>query len=302
MLKVVIYILYFFFYSFIGWIVESTYCSFGEKKLINRGFLTGPIIPIYGAGTMTMAICLTPIKNLHLGFTAGDYFINLTPVLVFFAGIIVCDIVEFFTSYVMEKLFHARWWDYSKKKFNIQGRICLQHSMYWGVGSVIFLYFIHPITEYCFSRLLDEVAYIACPIFLIIFIIDVVHATIKAMDVKKFMDKMSQAYSFFSKTKDEIKTEVKSNAKSSVSYIENKYESAKNKVDAWRKDSYIQLKNMLPSIKNDEDKDKADKKKEAPNHHLKSYPTLLNYTKEQFKKVDELIDEIKKNIDSKNDK
>ena len=301
MLKVVIFILYFFFYSFIGWIVESTYCSFGEKKLINRGFLTGPIVPIYGAGTLTMAVCLTPIKNLHFGFTAGEHFISLSTMLVFFAGIIVCDIVEFITSYVMEKLFHARWWDYSNKKFNIQGRICLQHSIYWGVGSVIFLYFIHPITEYCFSRLIDEVAYIACPIFLIIFIIDVIHATIKAMDVKKFMDKMSKAYSVFSNAKDEIKNGVKSNAKSSVSYIGSKYESAKAKVDAWRKDTYNQLKNMLPSFSNDDD-NKKDKKKELPNHHFKSYPALLNYAKDQFKKVDDLIEDIKKSVEGKNDK
>lgn len=295
---VVTYILYFFCYSFIGWIVESTYCSFGEKKLVNRGFLTGPIIPIYGAGTLTMAVCLTPIKNLDISIPIGSFHLPITPIFVFLAGIVVCDIVEFITSYVMEKLFHARWWDYSNKKFNIQGRICLQHSMYWGVGSVIFLYLIHPITEYCFSRLIETVGYIACAVFLVIFIIDVIHATIKAMDVKNFMDKIHKAYSFLSSAADDIKNGVKSNAKNSKNYIGTKYENAKSKIDAWRKDISTQYKKLVPAFSPKKDKSEQSKK-ELPNHHFKSYPTLLNSAKTQLKRIDEMIDDLKNNSENK---
>ena len=86
-------------YSIIGWVYESTICSIGHRKLINRGFLNGPYCPIYGTGAVL--------------------------VLLFFAGALVTCSLEYLTSWLMEKLFHARWWDYSKRKFNIGGRVCL---------------------------------------------------------------------------------------------------------------------------------------------------------------------------------
>ena len=127
--KVIEYVLFFFFYSVIGWISEVIYCYIKDKKWTNRGFLFGPICPIYGTGALSMLICLTWCKKW--------------PVVVFFLGIIVCDIVEYFTSFAMEKLFDKKWWDYSKKKFNLNGRICLEHSCYWGIFSVALIYLIH---------------------------------------------------------------------------------------------------------------------------------------------------------------
>ena len=168
--------------------------------------------------------------------------------------------------------------------------------MYWGFGSVIFLYFIHPITVRCFDQLRDDVALIACPILLIIFIIDIIHATIKAMDVRKFMDKIQKAYSMATNIKDDLKNGVKSNTKLGINYIGLKYENVKGKIDSWRKDTYSQLKNMLPT--SDEKKSKSEKK-DLPNHHLKSYPNLLNYAKDQLKKIDDIIDEFKKDSEDK---
>ena len=130
MKTVIDYVLYFFFYSALGWLVESIYCSVGEKKWINRGFLTGPICPIYGTGAVVLSVCLTPFKDKWY--------------LVFIIGLILADIVEFITSVIMEKLFHARWWDYSDRFLNIQGRICFRHSIYWGIASLAFTYLVHP--------------------------------------------------------------------------------------------------------------------------------------------------------------
>ena len=94
------YVLLFFFYSTAGWCVESLYCSIGEKRLINRGFLTGPMCPIYGVGALVMTVFLyNPYKD--------------KPLMVFLLGMIMCDIVEYFTSWIMETLFQARWWDYT---------------------------------------------------------------------------------------------------------------------------------------------------------------------------------------------
>ena len=132
-MTIVTYVLYFFFYSAVGWLGESIYCSVGARKWVNRGFLKGPMCPIYGTGALAMAITLTPVKNLDIRVPMFGHDVLITPLLVFIAGMVVCDIVEFITSVLMEKLFHARWWDYSNKKFNIQGRICLGHTFYWGI-------------------------------------------------------------------------------------------------------------------------------------------------------------------------
>lgn len=113
------HILWFFIiYCMAGWIWESCFCSIKAKKWINRGFLLGPYIPIYGCGALSVYLLLYPAQE-HL-------------LAVFTGGMILASILEFFTSWIMEKLFAATWWDYSKEKFNIQGRICLKASLLWG--------------------------------------------------------------------------------------------------------------------------------------------------------------------------
>ena len=109
-------------YSIIGWGYESTICSIGQRKLINRGFLNGPYCPIYGTGAVLVLLVLGRIQN---------------PVLLFFAGALVTCSLEYLTSWLMEKLFHARWWDYSKRKFNIGGRVCLIGAVVFGAFSVV---------------------------------------------------------------------------------------------------------------------------------------------------------------------
>ena len=96
---VLFYVVEFFFYSAAGWLIESLYCSIGEGRIINRGFLTGPMCPIYGTAALVMTVCLyNPFYD--------------RPVLVFLLGMLLCNVVEYMTSFLMEKLFHARWWDY----------------------------------------------------------------------------------------------------------------------------------------------------------------------------------------------
>lgn len=120
--------LYFLFYNFIlysffGWIYESTFVSIKNKALINRGFLNGPIIPIYGAGATIVYMFLEPVQN------RASY--------VFVGGMLIATTLEYITSYIMEKLFHAKWWDYSNAKYNIKGRICPLASLFWGFLSIL---------------------------------------------------------------------------------------------------------------------------------------------------------------------
>ncbi len=123
-------IFWFMLYSITGWIYETVLCSVSERKFINRGFLNGPYCPIYGVGAVLDVLILGRIQNTFL---------------LFVLGVLVTCTLEYLTSYVMEKLFHARWWDYSERKFNIAGRVCLQGAIVFGAFSVILIKLIHPL-------------------------------------------------------------------------------------------------------------------------------------------------------------
>ncbi|MGM9849412.1 MAG: putative ABC transporter permease [Bacilli bacterium] len=120
----------FMIYSFIGWTMEVIWNLFTDKKLVNRGFLIGPYCPIYGVGCLLLIILLGRFKS--------------DPVLLFFMSIIVCSILEYSTSYIMEKLFKARWWDYSEYKFNLNGRICAATMIPFGILGVLVVYYLNP--------------------------------------------------------------------------------------------------------------------------------------------------------------
>ncbi len=121
---------YFIIYSILGWILESVFKSILFKKFVNSGFLHGPFCPIYGTGALIMLLCLTWAEN------------NI--ILLFFMSVIVLTIWEYVVGIILEKLFNTKYWDYSDNKFNFQGRICLQNSIYWGILGVLFVRYIHP--------------------------------------------------------------------------------------------------------------------------------------------------------------
>ena len=120
-------------YSILGWLWEVFYVFLNTDKLVNRGFLNGPLCPIYGIGGTMVYLFLSPVSD-NLG-------------LLYLGGVILPTIVEYFTGFIMENLFHASWWDYSDRKFNLKGRICLQVSLGWGLFSVVMVKAIHPIVN-----------------------------------------------------------------------------------------------------------------------------------------------------------
>ena len=111
--------IFFYIYCFLGWCIESTIVSFENKKLINRGFLSGPLLPIYGLGAVLVLFITLPFRN------------NLFAV--YFVGMIAATILEYFTGWLMETIFKVRYWDYSYYKIQYKGRICLVCSLFWGV-------------------------------------------------------------------------------------------------------------------------------------------------------------------------
>lgn len=174
------YILYFFFYSAVGWLMESLACSSAQKRWINRGFLTGPMCPIYGTGAVALSLLLTPLRA-H-------------PLLVCFLGMVITDVVELITGILMEKLFHTRWWDYTNRKYNFMGHICLRNTLYWGIATLGFLYLVHPFFSFILGKIPQPAIKLIVIIILIIFVIDLVHAFLAAADFRKISDALRKLY------------------------------------------------------------------------------------------------------------
>lgn len=153
----ILYLL-FMLYSFLGWSMEVI-CKLIEKhRFINRGFLIGPYCPIYGCGCIAMILLL--YKYLE------------DPITLFFMAIIICSILEYSTSFIMEKLFKTRWWDYSNKKYNLNGRICLDTMLPFGLLGCLVLYLINPFFSKIINKLPVNIMVSLAFIILIIFIID----------------------------------------------------------------------------------------------------------------------------------
>ena len=152
------YFLYFIFYAFIGWLLEVLCKFYTDKKFVNRGFLLGPICPIYGYGVLLMILLIGSNNNDILG--------------IFLKSIFICSVLEYITSFLMEKIFKARWWDYSQKKFNINGRICLETMLPFGLMGTLVLYFVHPKIIYVLSLINPTTKLIIAIILFIIYLID----------------------------------------------------------------------------------------------------------------------------------
>ena len=153
-----IYILFFFVYSFLGWCLEVICKLITEKRFINRGILIGPICPIYGYGVLIMTLFFRKYLN--------------DPITLFILIIVSCSILEYFTSYFLEKVYHTRWWDYSTKKFNINGRICLETMIPFGILGLLIMNYMNPIVFNLLNILPNYLIYILSTIFLITYIID----------------------------------------------------------------------------------------------------------------------------------
>lgn len=170
--------LYFFFYAVLGWCSEVVYCSIPQKKFVNRGFLIGPYCPIYGVGAVILIGLLTPFLT--------------NPIFVFIIGVVSTSALEYLTSWGMEKLFHATWWDYSSCRFNLNGRICLKNSVLFGIMSVVLLYIVHPITANFLNRLPTMATLITASILVCLMLIDLMISTIETIDLKNKIQRVSE--------------------------------------------------------------------------------------------------------------
>lgn len=171
MYKICYWFFFFMIYSFIGYLTEITCCSINNKKLIvNRGFCLGPYLPIYGFSSVIM--------NIFLAKYSKDI------ITLFVMSAFVCTLMEYMTSLILEKIFHARWWDYTEKKFNLSGRVCLENSCLFGLGGIFIVSILHPFLDGLVSMIPHNVLIILSIVLFVIFMIDVIITVTTMCQVK----------------------------------------------------------------------------------------------------------------------
>lgn len=165
------YFLLFMIYSVAGWVLEVTCKLIEYKRFINRGFLIGPYCPIYGWGAVAITFLL--------------YRYSYDPLILFFMTLLTCSILEYATSWVMEKLFKARWWDYSKRKFNIDGRVCLGTMIPFGIFGMILTYVTNPLIISGLDKVNPTTLNIIAIVLLVIYLVDNVISSIVIFGFRK---------------------------------------------------------------------------------------------------------------------
>lgn len=157
------YVLCFAVYGFIGWVVESSYCSILFHRPVNRGFLNGPVIPVYAVGALVMVLFVSLLPRFTQPAQAA---------VVYISGVVLTSAVEYFTGWLLETLFKSKWWDYSDMKFNLKGRICLENSLCFGFMALVIVYAVHPALINMFSAWPRDLKFWFSLVFIAVFTID----------------------------------------------------------------------------------------------------------------------------------
>ena len=180
------YLTAYFVFSVLGWIWESIYCTIKERKWQNRGFLYGPLCPIYGFGSI---IALLVYDLISLGIVH-----QLSWWMTLIVGFFLSMILEYPTSYILEKLFHARWWDYSDLPLNINGRTCVITSLGFGIGAIIIMNYLIPSYEQALVIIPASIIAIFCVIFVAIHSSDITLTVSHLTNFQKNIDEMEEIF------------------------------------------------------------------------------------------------------------
>ena len=169
---------YFLIYSFLGWCVEVAYAAVTRGKLVNRGFLNGPVCPIYGFGMLALLFALTPLLDNNL--------------LLFVGGVIIPSAIELAGGWLLYELYHTRWWDYTDRPFNIGGFICLEFSLYWGLGSVFIMKLVHPTIAALVGMAPVTAGWVVMGLLYLVYAADVVATSITAAGLADELDTLEK--------------------------------------------------------------------------------------------------------------
>ena len=256
------WMLFFYIYCFFGWIIESTYVSVCTGNWVNRGFMRGPVIPIYGTGAIIILFAVIPFRT--------------SPILVFIIGTIAASVLEFVTGFVMERIYKVRYWDYSDKPFNLCGYICLFNSLCWGVLSILLIYLVHSWVEKGVIFLNDMVLLSIDSGISSLFIVDLFNSSTTAVELKKMLANSQ-------KLKDDLM-----NVHNKMIEFNTAIANGKEKMDELKKMSlqelYISARDNMSNIATDKDSPELQNlKKKLDSLKDKYYKRMLAEDKAKFK-------------------
>lgn len=194
--------LYFLWYSFLGWGIETAYCSLKARHFVYRGFLIGPICPIYGAGALIMILFLAPLAD-H-------------PVWLYLIACVVMSAWEYLVAWVLETTTHVKYWDYSHLPFNLHGRICLSVSLWWGVLANFALRVLHPATEELLAPVLPPVRWWVAWILAVLLLADAVTTIRKLAATARLLELAEQAREELTLKQQELRLQLDKAAKRSA--------------------------------------------------------------------------------------
>lgn len=185
------WVLFFFIYSFIGWVWECCFVSVRKRRWVNRGFLYGPMLPIYGFGALVVLISTIRVRD--------------SIPLIFLLGMVGATLLEYVTGAVMERLFNVKYWDYSSQKFNLNGYICLTSSLGWGLFSVLLVKVIHVPIEEAVLKIPALAAEIAAFALTAVAAVDVTQSFNDAMDLKRILAQLEESKKQIKKMQEKLK-------------------------------------------------------------------------------------------------
>ena len=206
-------ILYIFVYGFLGWCTEVIFAAFKQHRFVNRGFLNGPICPIYGVGVTLVIACLEAFQS------------NL--LLLYISSVILVTVLEGVTGWAMDKLFHNKWWDYSKLPFNIGGYVCLLFSLIWGVACVFIVYFVHPLIHQVLSLIPHTAGIALIAILGIALLSDIIVTTSAIVKFNQYLERLKHITDELHAISNQIGSELYQN----VMHVLDMQESSRQKLD-----------------------------------------------------------------------
>jgi uncharacterized membrane protein len=188
----------FLIYAFLGWCVEVSFVAVTSGRVVNRGFLNGPVCPIYGVGMVGVLLLLEPIQD------------NL--LLLFLGGMLLCTLVELIGGWVLEKVFHTRWWDYSNQPFNLGGYVCLGFSIMWGLAVTFVVRLLHPVIFSLVCAIPTLVGWILLGIFYALFLADFIVTLVTIIGIRKQLGELQRVAEALHHVSDDLSDRVGNSA------------------------------------------------------------------------------------------
>ena len=258
--------LLFFIYSFLGWCVEVAFVAVTAGKVTNRGFLNGPVCPIYGCGMIGVLLALLPVeKNIWL---------------LFLGGMVICSAVELFGGWILDKIFHMRWWDYSDEKFNIGGYVCLAFSFMWGMAVVFAVKFVHHPIMAVVKKIPFQIQVIIVVVCGVVFVVDMIVTLKNLIGINKSLGQLDKLAESLHTVGDQLKDGVGNSAitvaekaEEGMEILDEKTADSRERIAGVREESAERIAKQLKELEEKRDAIMESLQKNVK-HRLNTPPTL----------------------------